>query len=250
MALATIRGTSPVLYPFTQTISFLTGVGIWQNAGQQRWAMRYPLVHFELPYANLNQSDKNTTKTSFTLAKGRFDNTLSLTIGSATYGSLGFDSDEWSATESVTTQYSAPVKLMQALTQSLSPGTSGQPFPKLANGCMSQLPYTQKRRFQTLATRMKMGPIYTFPEFSSGLTGYPGSSGLQSWTLSESGLTDADVLTRTQHFIDNWARCFSFQFQDEDLVNYPKTHYAMDDLVITRRGKDDASMTIQLEETN
>jgi hypothetical protein len=74
-------------------------------------------VKFDLPYANLTQAQKNTLKAALASAKGRDDQTLSLTIGATTYTNLGLDSDEWSATESETTRYAGPVSLSQQIGQ-------------------------------------------------------------------------------------------------------------------------------------
>jgi hypothetical protein len=250
-ALPIIHGTSAANYPFSITYSFLTGIGQFQNGAQQRW-IRQPggLLKFAIPYAQLTQTQKNTVKAAFASAAGRFEQNLTLTIGATTYSNLGIDADEWAATESKTTQYAGPLKLTQQITQSLSPGTAGTAFPTLANGATGILPYTQKRRYQTVAQKVEAGPIYTLAEFGGGLTGYPGAGGLNAWEFNASMVSDADTATLVAHFIANWGRAFSFTFTDEDSVAYTKTHYAMDDLVVTYRGVNDSSLKIVLEATN
>jgi hypothetical protein len=200
MSLPVIRGTSAALYPYTMTISFLTGVGQWQNGAQQRWVRASGLVKFDLPYANLTQSQKNTLKSALASAKGRDNQTLSLTIGATTYTNLGLDSDEWSATESVTTRYAGPVSLSQQIGQNLSPGTAGTAFPTLANGAMGILPYVQKQRFQSVFQKVEAGPAYVTPEFGAGITGYP-TGPLMAWEFNSQGVSDADIATLTAHFI-------------------------------------------------
>jgi hypothetical protein len=249
-ALPVIRGASAALYPFRMTISFLTGVGAWQNGAQQRWIRRSAgLVRFDIPYGGLSLAQRNTVKAAISSAKGRFDNTLTLTLGSTTYTNLGIDNDEWAATESDSMLYDGPLRLMQSVGQNLSPGTPGTNFPTLANGAICILRYRQKKRYQTVAQRVESGANYTYAEFAGGLSGYP-TDGLMAWDLEESSMSDADLATRIQHFIDNWGRAFSFTFTDEDAVAYPKTHYAMDDLVIDYRGPNDSSVKIGLEATN
>jgi len=244
-----IRGASAALYPFTMTFSFLTGVGEFQNGGQQRWAKRPgALVKFELPYAVISQAAKNTVKTAVTSAKGQFDTTLSLTLNGVTYANLSLDSDVFSATEKITTQYDAPLKLTQAITQNLSPGAKGADFPTLANGCMGQLPYTQMKRFQTLATVHESGPKQTYPEFRGVLANYP-TDGLLAWKFEEQNLSDVDLATRMNHFLANWGRLFAFKFTDEDAAFYTTTHYSSDDMVIRVSGPNDSSVTTMLEAT-
>jgi hypothetical protein len=249
--LPVIRGASAANYPFDVTYSFLTGVGDWQNGEQQRWIRRSGgLIKVAIPYAQLTQAQKNTVKGAFASAAGRFEQNLTLTLGATTYLNLGIDADEWSATESKTTQYAGPLRLTQSITQSLSPGSPGGAFPTLANGAIGILPYVQKRRYQTIAQGVEAGPMYTFAEFGGGLSGYPGVNGLNAWEFNASMVSDADTATLVAHFIANWGRAYSFTLTDEDAVSYAKTHYAMDDLVVTYRGVNDSRLKIVLEATN
>lgn len=249
MALPVIRGTSAALYPFTQTYSFLTLVGEMQNSYQQRSIKRFGLVKFEIPYPALTQAQKNTVKDAVRTAKGQFATTLTLTLGGITYTNLSLDSDTFEAVESITTQYSAPLKLSQVIPQGLSPGTSGTAFPTLANGAMGILPYTQGIRFQSIVTKMEAGPKQIFSEFAGGLTGYP-SDGLRYFRFDESHLSDADLATRVAHFVANFGRGKTFAFVDEDAVTYSACHYSMDDLVVNVAGVNNSSLKISIEATN
>ena len=249
MSLPIIRGASSANYPFSITYSFLTGISPWQNGAEQRWIRRPgALLRIELPYAMMTQAQKNTVKGDITSAKGRSDQTLGLTVFGVPLTDFGIDSDEWIATEARTTQYAAPLKLTQSILQNLSPGTAGTAFPTLANGTMGILPYSQKKRFQTIAQRVRAGPNYTYAEFAGGLTGYP-TDGLMAWEFAEDKLSDADLATRVAHFVANFGRAFSLAFVDEDSVSYPNTHYASDDLTITCKGVNDASVKTMLEAT-
>ncbi len=131
--------------------------------------------------------------------------------------------------------------------QNLSPASAGAPFPALANGAPGVLPFAQKKRYQTVSQRVEAGANYTYAEFAGGLAGYPGD-GLMGWEFQEDRLSDADAATRVAHFVANFGRAYSFVFTDpEDSTAYPKTHYASDDLVVTFRGVNDASVRIALE---
>jgi hypothetical protein len=214
-SLPVIVGNSAAIYPFTVDVVFRTMVGRFQNGAEQR-SVAQPggLLRFQIPYPALTQAQKNTVLSAVTAAKGQFGTNLTLTLGSTTYTGLSLDSDDFAATENFTLQYDAPLKVSQTITQNLSPGTAGQPFPTLANGAMGILPYTQRKMFQTIAQKVAAGLKYTTAEFAGGLTGYP-VDGLFGWTLDERRLTDADLSTRMGHFIANWGRAFSFQFTDE-----------------------------------
>ncbi len=248
MSLPVLRGASSATYPFVLRYEFLTGVSAWQSGAQQRWIRRAGAqVRLELPYAHLSHAQKDVVKAAITSAKGRFDQTLSLTLFGTTVTNLGLDADEWAALENPTTQYTAPLKLTQSIMQNLSPASAGAPFPALANGAPGVLPFAQKKRYQTVSQRVEAGANYTYAEFAGGLAGYPGD-GLMAWEFSEERLSDADAATRISHFIANFGRAYSFVFTDpEDSTAYPKTHYASDDLVVTFRGVNDASVRIALE---
>jgi hypothetical protein len=134
MALPVIRGVSALLYPFTMTLSFRTIVGRFQNGAEQR-SIGNPgaLVEFQWQNANMTRSQRDTIKSAVTLTKGGSDHTLSISApflaSLATYFNLNIDSDEFASNEAITTQYSAPLKLSQSVTQGLSPGTPGLAFP-------------------------------------------------------------------------------------------------------------------------
>lgn len=255
-ALPVVRGTSAALYPFTLAVIFRTVVGRFQNGSEQR-SIAAPggLIQVELPYAGMTQAQKNTVLSAVTAAKGSFDTTLTLTLGAITYANLNLDSDEFAAVESKTTQYNAPLKLSQTITQSLSPGSPGAAFPTLANGSMGSLPYTQRKMFQTVGTRVDAGPKYTTPEFGGGFTGYPGD-GLMGWILEERMLTDADAATRMAHFIANWGRAYSFPFTDEDGTTYSHAngngspHYSADTMLFKYNGPNDTDVKVGIELTN
>ncbi len=249
MAVPVLRGSSALIYPFTWTISFLTDVAQMQNGYQQRAVKRAPLVRFEWTYAALSMAQKNTLLTWFNSAKGQMSGSESLAFGGVTYTNLSSDADEFTARESQTMQYDCPLKLSQVIAQDLSPGTAGGAFPPLASGAIGILPYTQGMRFQSIVTATPSGAKFAFAEFAGGLASYP-STGLKFWELAESHVSDADLATRTAHFIANWGRAKQFSFTDEDGTPHTKCHYAMDDLAIRVTGPNDSALTIKIEETN
>ena len=243
-----IRGTSTALYPFTQTFVCSTGISDGQAATPVRWVRAYPRVRFEFPYNPVNQTQKNSLKSAFGSAKGQFATNLSATPGTE-YDYLSFDVDEFSAVEQRSTLYTVKWTVTQTLPQTLSPGTSGGAFPTLANGAISELPYTQKKRFQTIVSSVESGPKYTFAEFGGGLTGFP-SDGLMGWEFSEPVVSDADVATKLAHFLANWGRAFGFTFTDEDGTTYSNVFYASDEFTITRNTPNQSSVKTALVQMN
>jgi hypothetical protein len=245
-----IRGSSAANYPVDVSYVFLTGVGEWQNAGQQRWASAPGCrVNFSLPYAGLSQTQKNAIRTAVSNAKGRFATDLSISFLGTTYTNMSIDVDKWRATETKPTQYSAPVKLVQTIAQNLSPGAPGGAFPTLANGALCVLPYTEAKRFQTVATAVDAGPIYTTAEFGGGFAGYP-TDGLPDWDLPEEGISDVDTAAIVAHYIANWGKLYSFAFTDEAGTPFTKSHYATDVLSVRYRGVNDSSVHVLIEATN
>jgi len=246
IALPVIRSSSAALYPFEMTLSFDTLVMRNQNGTEQRSARRLGLLKFSIPYPALTMAQKNTVRDAFDDALGAASTDITLAFAGVTYTGLSLDSDVFAAAENVTMQYDGPLVLSQAIGQDLSPGTAATAFPTLANGAMSQLPYVQKKRWQTVSQKMPAGPKWTRSEFGGSLANYP-TDGLMAWTLDERRLSDADLVTRTAHFIANAGKLREFTFTDEDATAYAKTHYAMDEMVIRYAGPNDAAVKIELE---
>lgn len=238
--LPVVRGTSTALYPFTQTYICLTGKSDAQSSAATRWVKGPPLVRFEFPYDQLKLADKNTLKAAFVSAKGQFTTNLSATPGTE-YDYLSFDEDEFAGAEAQSTLYGVKWVLAQTLPQNFSPGTSGGAYPTLSTGAISQLPYTQKKRFQTIASKMESGPKYTYAEFGAGLTGFP-TDGLMAWEFNETHLSDSEVTGKVAHFLANWGDCFPFTFTDEDSTTYSHVYYASPQLTITRVAPNQASI--------
>jgi hypothetical protein len=251
--LRVIRGTSAALYPFTQVYTAFTSISDSQAAVPARSVKWPPLVRFEFSYNPLTQAQKNQLKSDFVSAKGQAtggNGSASLSVTTdITYTDLGFDVDEFSAIEQLPTQYGVKWSLTQALPQSFSPGASGGAYPLLTSGAIGQLAYSQKKRFQTIVSKMESGPKYTFAEFAGGLTGYP-TDGLMAWEFDEPALTDADVATKVAHWLANWGNAFPFTFTDEDGVVYSNVYYAAPTLTIERQQWNVSRIKTALVQTN
>ena len=235
-----IRGTSTALYPFVQAYTAQTSISDSQAGKTARCVKGPPLVHFELSYPQLSQSEKNTLKAALTSAKGQFATDRSLTT-TDTFTNLSCDSDEFSALEQVSRQYGVRWNWTQTLPQNFSPGVSGGPYPVLGTTAPCVLPYTQKKRFQSIISKMPSGPKYTYAEFGAGLTDFP-TDGLMAWEFNESVLTDAEVSAKIAHFLANWGDAFPFTFTDEDATVYNNVYYASPQLVITRNQPNQSSI--------
>jgi hypothetical protein len=209
-----------------------------------------PLVRFELGYNPLVQADKDTLKAALTSAKGEFSADLSLTTD-IEFDNLSLDSDEFVAVEEKATQYGVKWAVTQTLAQSLSYGSyaAGYGFPVLSSGCIGQRPFIQKKRFQTISSKMPSGPKYTYAEFAGGLSGGFPSNGLMAWELGYVNLTDAEVTAFIQHFLAQWGDCLPFTFTDEDGTAYSNVHYASPELKIVRQQYNQSSMHIALIQT-
>jgi hypothetical protein len=101
-------------------------------------------------------------------------------------------------------------------------------------GAISELPFTQKKRFQTVVSKVDSGPKYTHFEFGPGAdTGFP-TDGLMSWEINEPKLCDVDAEAKIAHFLANWGMAFSFPFTDEDGTTYNGVFYGSDTLTVNR----------------
>lgn len=246
-SLPIIRGTSVALYPFTQTFRCFTLNSDGQNATAVRSVKAYPLVRFEFNYDLLSKTDKNTLKAAFESAKGQFSTDRYATIDGVQYNNLSFDSDEFQATETQSTIYGSKWTLTQAVSQDITTaaGASGAAYPQLSNGAPCQLPYVQKKRFQTTVSKVDCGAKYTFAQFAGGLSGFP-TDGLMSWEFNESGLINSEVTAKINHFLANWGTCYPFTFTDENGVTYSHVYYGSDELSVVRHSYNMSSIRTSL----
>jgi hypothetical protein len=209
-----IRGLSAALYPFVQTFIAQTSRSDGQNGSATRSIKGPPLMRIELPTNRIAQADKNIMRGAFTDAKGQLAGDLQLTTYQL-WNNMSFDSDEFTAIEPASTCYNVRWSLTQTLPQNFAPGSPVPAYPRFSNGAISKLPYTQKRRFQTIANKMPSGPKYVYGEFGAGLNGFPGALGLMSWEMDNHNILDTEVNTLLAHFLTNWGDALPFTFTDE-----------------------------------
>src|SRR5215469_7043857 len=217
--LPVIRGASTALYPFTQTYVAHTGVSDAQNGSTARWVQDPPTVRFEFGYNPLTRVEKNTLKSAFDSMKGQFETDLTATTDQL-YSNLSQDADEFSAVEQRSTKYGVRWALTQVVAQNFSPGASGGAYPLLSTNAIGQLPYMQKRRYQTIIAAAGIAK-YTYAQFAAGLTNFP-TTALMGWEFDEGQLTDAEVNMKVAHWLANWGNCYPFTFTDEDGTTYSK----------------------------
>jgi hypothetical protein len=246
-AIPVIRGGLQSLYPVTATYHFDTLVAKSEDGSENRSA-RLPgaLVKFALSWGELAKTDKDTLQSLVSTAKGRFDATASITFLGTTFTNLQLTSDTFEAVESSQIQYDTKLTFVQRIAQDLSPGTMGQPFPTF-NGCISQIPWTERKRFRT-DVNTEWGPVFPWAWYGSGLSNFP-SDGLKGWRVGGDAISDTDIAALVAHFIANFGQYGDFSYTDENATAYTKTHYASDDLVITYQEPNRASCFVDLEVT-
>ncbi len=247
-AIPIIRGGLQALYPVTVTYRFSTNIMKNENGSEDRNIRDFGRVKFDLTWGALIQSEKNTLKSFADAAKGRDDASSTLTFRGTTYTNLGLDSDTFSAVENTTTQYDVKMTFSQAITQDLSPGTPGQPFPTFANGSISQLPWTQRKGFRTDLSATSYGPRFPWAWYGAGLTDFP-DDGLMGWNVGGQTVSDADIAVLVAHFIANAGMYGDFTYPDEDGTPHTKVRYDSDELVVTYQEPNRASVSIGLQET-
>jgi hypothetical protein len=225
-----LNGAGAILYPFTQTYICFTGKSDAQSSAATRWVQAPPILQFDLTYQVINKADKNTLKAFNATAKGQVTTNFQATTDQV-YGNLSFESDEFISVEQRSTQYGVRLVLTQTVTQNLGAGASGGAYPTLSTTAISELPYTQKQRFQTIVSKTPFGAKYTYAEFGGGLTNFP-TGPLMAWEFDEQCLTLFEVNQKVAHFLANWGDCFPFTFKDEDGTTYTNVHYASPQLAV------------------
>jgi hypothetical protein len=247
-----VLGTSvQALYPVTRTVSFATRVQRFSDATEQRWMLRPPMMKLSLPYASLLAADKNSQLSFFASQKGRFDTTISVTLGASTWNNMTLLSDVFSVRNGKPLQYDTQIDLRQTKNSGYVWSAPSSPsFPVLSAGVRCQMPFTQTSRYLTMVNDQETGPRYSEAFYGAGFSKFPAAA-LKEWTLEYPHLTDADAATLESFAMTVGGRFYAFALIDPlDGSSHPKCRLGSDDFTLRYNGVNDVSLTLQIVETN
>jgi hypothetical protein len=247
-----VRGSSvEVLYPVTRTVSFATRVQRFADATEQRWMLRPPMTKLSLPYGSLLATDKNNQLSFFASQKGRFDTTISVTIGAITYTNMTLLSDVFSIKNGKPLQYDTQIDLRQVKNSGYTWSAPVAPsFPILSAGVRCQMPFIQTSRYLTMVNDQETGMRYSEAFYGGGFSKFPAAA-LKEWALEYPHLTDADVAILESFVNSVGGRFYSFAFIDPlDGSSHPKCRFGSDDFILRYSGPNDVALSLQIVETN
>jgi hypothetical protein len=247
-----VRGSAvQALYPVTRTVSFLTRVQRFADATEQRWMLRAPMTKLSLPYGSLLATDKNNQVSFFASQKGRFDTTISVTLGANTYTNMTLLSDVFSVRNGAPLQYDTQIDLRQVKNSGfIWSNPVGPAFPTLSVGVRCQMPFTQTSRYLTAVNDQETGMRYSEAFYGAGFSKFPVSS-LKEWALEYPHLSEADVAILESFAMTVGGRYWTFAFIDPlDGSSHPKCRLGSDDFILRYSGPNDVALSLQIIETN
>ncbi len=251
-AIPAVRGTAQALYPVTRIVEFDTAIEMGANATERRHKRRQVLNRFILPYSRIDSTDLATMRAAMASAKGQYDTTLTLTLGSTTYSNLTMEDDRFTVTEEDETRTTVAfgLKLRQTANRGNAAPSWSSSFPAMACGAVTQLPYSRTDRHSTIKADQASGPRYSYSLYGGGLSGFP-TGALHTWELNFPAISDADLATIENHFRAAWGRYRAFSFTDPDTaVTYSKCRYDSDVMEIRHIQPNLSSTVLRIAEYN
>lgn len=129
--------------------------------------------------------------------------------------------------------FGAPIRLAQ-----------GNPFPKIMGGCFGGYPYHFQQIFQSVSSKMPVGPKYSYSEFGSGGF-FPAS--LTGVEFDNPLISDDAASVLIAHWLSNWGNFGGFPLVGELGSTFQHTYYAEPTLKVVRNGVDNVNIVIKLK---
>ena len=89
----TLSSGAVALYPLKHVARYPVRVIEFNDDSTQRWKQGAALNEFELVFADLSATDRDTLQTFFDSVKGAYDSTWDITIGGTLYDNMAFEDD-------------------------------------------------------------------------------------------------------------------------------------------------------------
>jgi hypothetical protein len=261
MALPAFPGVSggttrifPGQYPLQRSHDAATIITQFQNGSEARFQDRSIRPSFVLQYTAIPLSDRQNID-AFVASMLGSTGKWTFTLNGITYGACQFDQDAfaWQENLQYPLHYNGSIKCRVTTQEALSdaiPNVSNAPgpFPTFAGGMRTGYPFTQTSSYEVMRVDLPTGNRIVVPLYGSGLPGYP-TRALYSWSLTFNTISDADLATLENHYIQASGRYALFSFIDpKDGAYYPTVRYDMDALKITHLKPGLNQVTVKLAE--
>jgi hypothetical protein len=247
----TLSCGSPVLYPLSRTISFLTNVNTFLNDTQQRWRQHAQLSSFDMVWNHLKLVDLNAILTFWRSMRGPDHTDWQITIDGVVYTNCTFVDDSLTYTEedAYPELYSLQLSARQVLQSSPRVSSAPGSFPTFKGGIRFQRPYGCTFSFRTLVNEMPWsGQKITHADRTAVTSCAVPHVDLGSWALEYPVLTPPEALALETHFLNAEGRYASFGFTDPLGAVHAKVCYAMDSLRWEYPGPGAVSTRVTLQE--
>jgi hypothetical protein len=109
----TVRSGAVCLFPLTTGKRFRTSIQTFCDDTEQRFGVTTGLNRFVLTYSKISGYDKANLEEWFVSAKGEYDQSLSITVNSVTYGNLMLESDTLDVSQDGFDSFSLSMTLVQ-----------------------------------------------------------------------------------------------------------------------------------------
>lgn len=228
-------------YPVQRNANWLTKVNQFVDFSEQRWVSRLPLAAFVFQYNNISRADMIALRDFFEIQKGSYD-TFTIEFDGQLYEDMVFDQDDFAPQETKPDRYSLSLKLKQTRPSGILLGYDGNPvYPTIANGVMTQKPWTPGEAYSTNKVDLEIGIRYA---------DYWLENPLRRFVINYPVITDEERIKIENFFHAMHGRMKTFKFVDPDPPNteYPKCRFDMDELLVEYKGPNHNSLRVQIAE--
>jgi hypothetical protein len=240
----TLSSGQTVEYPLRLTYRCLTRVAAGQNAAEQRWAVRGPLVEMDLSYRNLTATDQGAVQTFHDSQKGAYDSTWTIAIDGATYTKMRFLGDELRWEETLPNRWTTRLKALGVPPAVVDPPAT---LPALPSGAVTCRPWSKRRTYATNYADTESGVRHALAMRGGGLTNFPTGPAL-AWDLQFRNVRPAFVTDLVKFFLAKNGRLGSFSFTDPDTsVAYAGCRFGSDDLQVEYVGYNNCATSCVIE---
>lgn len=231
-------GYSLTSYPADRSVSMPVEVVRFISGAEQRWRSGPALNAWQFTL-RLNAIDLATVITFFDTVKGAYDTTWTFPFDGSTYTNCVFETDEFTfQRRGAPNIYHLDVRVRQCR-QSVSLPTAPAAYPAINGGVITQLPYSEIRRWNTSTNRMANGRQYSWSNWNAPR---------RAWQLNYPVITYAEAFAILDAYMGAGGAWGTFDFTDPRNGSTYTARFSGNELGIKYQSLNQCSMAVALEE--